>query len=515
MDKSFTIPFIFFALFYITCNSASAGTVAKDPAGTGTFSLIHAIKETVKLQPEIMLHNESVKSGEGNLTQARGQFDWKLQTSLEQTRKQTPFSASERGTYNEPFYMEDLTTYIFGISKQFRSGVSIVPSVQATQNTNKTFPESLPRNDLSIDFSIIIPLLRGNGYKITATAEFVAQSQLKSIELTLKHKISESIYNTALKYWRYLLKKKELEIYQTLETRASQYLSAVARLVEADEKPKSELEQLKANLASKTSSRILAEQEFFKARYTLGLAMGLSIEMISDLPDPTDSFPIVKQDLRSNQFDVQNLMATAKKNRADLLALESNVTAAHTILTKALDNREPKLDMTIKTGYSGLGEGDSISYSDSEGYRVAALFQLEFPVQNSAARGEIINRKSEYNQAVIRKTSLESNIHSNLIIAIQELCGSSEVSKIQKKAVSAYNKAVENEKKKYRFGMSTVTSVFSIEDRLISAQIQAIRSLQGYANALINLKYILGTLLHNQGQGYKVDLINLMEIPKM
>ena len=65
-------------------------------------------------------------------------------------------------------------------------------------------------------------------------------------------------------------------------------LEKIKILIEDEERPESDIDQLFANLASKRTNRIRAEQNLLEAKQALGIAMGLSVDEISSSPLPAD-----------------------------------------------------------------------------------------------------------------------------------------------------------------------------------------------------------------------------------
>jgi len=514
--------FIFLCGCLLILSSYAAAQTGKqnDTKQENGTNLIQAVKQTLINQPAILLHKEQVKYGEGNLQYTRGQFDWLLSTSLSQISETTPFTEAERNTVFESHNEQAETIYDLSLTKQFRSGISVSPSIETIRTDNLTFETSPTRNDAKIRFTITVPLLRGLGYEATGAQEIAAEQNLESLRLILRHKISESIKNTTLNYWNCLAARKRLDIYKQLEETAHGYVKGMKRLIDTDQKPAAELDQLKANSASKTSARISAEEELLKARHSLGIAMGLEFNEIMLLPEPGDPFPEVVKIAGFDDLKIKKLMRMACQYRADLQASKVNKKYAKTLLTASIKGKKPKVDFVLSAGYNGLDEGDDFSntrssISDTEGHYIAAALQAEYPFGNNSAKGLVGQRKSEYHQAVIQKADLERNIQSDLIVAIGELKRSFEAFQNERVSVASYRKTVDNEIKKLKNGMSTVTDVITTEDRLIRELFQEVTSTQDYANALINLRHVTGTILSSEEDWNEVSYDKLIEIPAL
>lgn len=508
---------LFFALFFLFSwlLILRSHAIAQEDA---KISLMQAVRYTLKNQSEILLGKEQVNYGEGNLQYTQGQFDVRLDTAIHHTIEQSPYTKIENSQHFEPYDEQRNTIFTLGLVKQFRTGVSVSPSIAVTRKDDATFDLVPTRNDTKLRFTITTPLLKGFGYAVAGAQEKAAKENLERLRLTLRHKISESIKSTTIFYWNYIAAEKKIGIYKESEEAAKKYLKNMKRLIDTDQKPAAELDQLIANLASKKSARLSAEKELVKARQSLGLAMGVEYHKLSQLSTPYDDFPELRDLIELDDSKYQELIEMTRLCRADLRASELDETKYNTLTTAAIKDKKPKLDLVLSAGYNGLDEGDRVSnawdsIADSDGYYVSAALQGEYFFVNNTAKGLVGQNLAKYHQAVISTTNLHRNIQSDLIIAIEDIKRSAEALESDRISVSSYRRALENEIKKIKLSISTVSDVIIVKDRLIRELLQEITSHQNYANALVSLRYVTGTILSTDTMSVEVSYDKLTTIP--
>ncbi|MFH2047565.1 MAG: TolC family protein [Pseudomonadota bacterium] len=483
------------------------------------LSIIDAIKTTLSHQPSIKIQEEEVQISKGALQQTQGQFDPTIIADINRTRNSTPLTAADRALYGRSKDVENLTTYTMSLSKKLRNGITIKPNLQMTRNDDLSFGAQTT-NKSSVNFALIFPLLKGSGKEAAGAEEMSAKIRLQASERDLRHTVSASVLETGNAYWTLLAAFMNLKILKETESRAQQLLEDVEKLVEADERPSSDLDQLRANLASKTGNRIQGEQNLYENYQQLGIAMGLQYSKIIELPTPADIFPeLLSEKKLSIISQREKFFQISTENRADLIALKKLQESARILLSAARLNMRPQLDLSFSMGYQGLEESDSESgYYDAfqenvRGLNGSAMISLVYPFGNNAPKGLYYQRKSSYQQARIRSTDLERNIHSDVAIAINALIQRTKELQESQKSVASYKKALENEKFKLKIGLSTVIDVVGIEDKYRNALLTDVVSHRQYAGALLQLRFATGTLLHEYNGEYTITMEQLAEIP--
>lgn len=499
---------------------ADAGAAPVASAQEG-LTLIQAIYDTIELQPDVLLQHEEVAESRGNFQMEAGQFDPALTSSLNyQTAEYAPtyYEHILYGIGNRAYTSTDSSV---SLEKKTRYGISFGPSV-GINRTHGISDYMIPTssNQTIVAFSLNVPILKGWGKDATGADEMAAAVELEASRLDLQHTIASSVKETVVAYWAYLEARMQLEILKQMEADSRSSLKNMKELVKGHDQPASNLDTFVADLADKTSQRISGEQDLFKARQNLGLAMGLRYETIDNLPMPADAYPNPdKKEALFTKLEPEQLFQEALRRRADYLALKKRETEARILLVAAANNLLPQLDVNGTIGYAGLKDGGNIDdyfkslTNELTGANYSAGITLTFPFGNNEAEGEHLKQRSQLRKAVIQTRNLDRKIRSGIVVDYQAIIRSiRELGEIRK-SVKHYRTAVSNEKIKFGMGMASVLDIINTQNFLRNSMLSEVAKMNSYATALVNLRYQTGTLLSVRGEGYTVMMDYLTHPP--
>jgi outer membrane protein TolC len=501
----------------LACAPASPG---QGTGGQGGITLQEALDVALAHGTQLQLGERQVRIGEGALIAAGAPFDARLTTSLS-TERSNSSSPSAVGALSSTLTRTVATS--IAIPKRFRSGIVVTPRMDVTRMAVAGVPGALTSR-AHVELDVLVPLLRDRGGGTTAAAERAARRVLDASELDARHSAAASALAVVVAYWNDLAAEERLRVYRSSELRAGQLVDDTRRLVEADERPAADLKQLLANLALKRAVRLAAEQASVEGREQLALAMGVGGDEPAVLPLPTTPFPDAKDSSAATSgspgtgADVP-LPAEALHRREDLAALRARRIAAEVQLGAAQKDLRPRLDLSVGMGYQGIASDDGFSGALSSFYRnVAGLdasvrLSYELPLASLAARGEVLRSSAAYDQACIREAELVRQISSGVRMAREALRHGREALLASREAVALSREAVDNEKRKFRLGMSTLFDVILAEDALTSARLGEIAGQQAYAVAIARLRYESGTILDSSGEKPSVNAESLEREP--
>jgi len=478
------------------------------------LTLLEVVTQTLARQPAIHIQREQVEIGKGALQAAGGQFDWQSQFALSYDRQETPLTNQNKQLTGKSTRENGITGYSLTLNRQFRSGISIQPGLEVTRNEDKTF-DSDTLNNGSIDFTVVMPLIKGRGRNVVTAGERAAQADLDGSELDLIHIVSQSVFRTVQAYWNYLAAQQQYTILQKTEERAGQLLRDVKKLIEADERPASDADQLLANLSDKTSGRIAAEQQLVAARHELGLAIGLPYTRFVNLLGAADAWPDPRRVRSTRLTAFQDMINIAISHRRDLAAVQKRKESARLLLLAVSDERKPQMDFYINSNLAGLDEGGGVSkafrFDDAASFE--AGIQFRYPLGNNQAVGTWIQQRSLFRRTQIETAEITRTITSNVSVALNAVRHNLQALLSAQKTVDSYRKALEIEKTKMRLGMATVIDVINTDDRLQNALLTEVNNRLLYANALAGLRFETGTLLDSAGKKFSVNAVAFSELP--
>lgn len=482
-------------------------------------SLKQAVEQTLLRQPAIRIQQQSVAAQKGVLQQARGDFDFAVTSSIKHSESRLPFTSVERALYGVDAQETRTTEYTVGLVKKTRLGIILNPNINLARVDDMNLGAATT-NRASLNFQVIIPLLKNFGKTVNAAEEMAAEDELRATEFTLTNTVSQSVRDTVQSYWSCVAAARQLAILRDAELRIKKLVESYRILYKKDEKPLAEVNQLEADLASKSESRIASEQSFFTAQQQLMIAMGLDGAALAGRIQPANAFPKMDNEYkRMEMIRASGLIDKAISRRTDLLALEVSSKAWKKRLTAAQRNRLPQLNLTLNAGYAGLEEGDEGSRyfqsvgSETEGPNGHVMLEFNYPFQNRAAKGLIQQRQARYEQAMIRIADTRRKIRSTVNVTVMKLKNAVKEYTNARKAAERYREAVRDEKKKLNMGMSTIIDVITFQDRLTNAELTLLSVQLKLINSIVQLRYETSTIVRAADKGYGVDVSELIRIP--
>ena len=474
------------------CLMAGEASLAQPSAAPG-IGLVEAIRLMLDQDPNLSIEESRVRSSRGALLSTQAPFDPLLFSTLDQRRTDDPLSESTSRERN-------ILTNSLGLTKRFRTGLSIEPEVQL-ERTEEGAAGVDAANLGTVAVTLRQPLLRGRGREANAAPERSAERQVAATELDLRQTTSERALTVIAQYWQARAALLNLEILRESEDRARDLFETTRKLIEADVTPAADLVQVEANVVAKETARIGGERAFFEARQALGREIGLPPERIAVLPFPSDPFPTVPASAVSTAADHPRWIARALERRADLQAARERRSAAE-FLREAADNAlKPQVDLLFTPSYSGLVQGGEAGsffsplYRNVPGASSALSLVLSWPTLNSRARGDLIQIEEAREQSALVADLISRQIGANIPVALDAVVRDAQQLDRATEAVRLFERAVENEEKKLRAGTSTLIDVISQRDRLTAARQSRVAAHLALAIAVAQLRFETGTLL--------------------
>lgn len=496
-------------------------------------SLMELSELTLEKNPSIQRQYLQVQQSKANLQIATSIFDYRLNASSGYDRNRLSlFQTDARNGLVDGHIRTNTYTLGGGLQRTFRSGMTAnlgldysrtadnFPLNSASEEVGAFYSDNITSTALSVSQ----PLLRGSGRKFAAASEKVAGIEVESNVLNLIFASSGELLNTVLAYWQYLNAYKSVKIYQENEDRVRKVLQVTHDLVEAEKKPAGDLIQVKADLTDKERQTLLAKQQLYNARRSLGRFVGLSEVESERLGVPVNEFPSIEASRYSTDIKLEDFITIARTNRTDLKSMIKTSEALGINLNVAGNSLKPQLDLGGFISYGGYDAGNSLRrivspLSQSEGRNVQFGVSLNylFPLNNNYAQANLVsNQIAISNQQVILDNQIR-NIELNVSIAYNNLNNSVLTVEKASQTLAYYQEVFENEQVKFQNGLSTILNLIFFQERLTFAQLDYLSAQQQFAQSIINLRYETGTLLpggsslafpENQSVFYQLPLSN-------
>jgi outer membrane protein len=477
------------------------------PAQSTTTTLAQAIESTLRQHPLLHIQEEQVRSNRGALLRAQSQFDRVIQSSASTGHTYSPLTEVERPLFGGASATTTLSALDASATQQFRNGISAGPTLSLTRTTDNLGAQ-LGRNQSHVAFQVNLPLLRGRGRSVVAAQETAGSIEIEASVLDLNQTISDLLVTTVTSYWTAIASRLTRNVYRDAEQRAQALLETVQALIDADKIPRSDINQVLANLQDRASSRAATEQQLLEATQQLARAMGTPIDGILQAPEPIDPLP---ETGGVPAEAAQPAIDKALTRRADYLATRRRIDEAQVLSRAARNQLKPQLDLLLSTGYSGLREGariDQFLISPAQGVHgmdVTGGIRYQLPLQRRAAAGTILSADAAARQAALRSEDVARNIASAVVVALEGLRHATRQLTAVDESVRQFRTALDNERAKYRLGVGSLVDVLTVEDRLTGVLTSQVQAELLYAIAIARLRQATGTVVEPDKTAQNID----------
>jgi outer membrane protein TolC len=477
-------------------------------AAAGPITLADAVGSALTKNPAIQAERETVRAAEADVLVQDGPFDFNVDSVIGYRRSYSPYTPSI-------VQIDNITNFRLGVSKQLPFGLVIEPSIELLRR-DSVIPAVVsgtvaPQNIAMLRLQLRQPILRGFGAAASANYDAAEQIALAAGH-EARHLAAGRVLAVVTAYWRARGASSSVASLLEAERRAEQMVKEGRELVEADQRPRADLEPLEASLADRTRLRLVAEQEELDAKAMLGLEMGLAPEEIASMASLANALP---RPITSTPSLSQAELEAAIARRDDLRAAETRIAAADIVLSASQNAALPQLDVVGEIGYSGIAEGAEFQRvfepigSNIPGVNAGASLLLRWPVENSASRGLLARAVAERRRAQIQRDDVSRRARTQLTLAQQNVRATRAALSRARQAQRHYRVSVENERIKLMSGHATVIDVILTEDRTSAANLAEISSHVAYAIALAELAFVEADLIRGEGDQVDVNLPRL------
>jgi outer membrane protein TolC len=470
---------------------------------TPKLELLQAVSRALSRHPQITAQQAQIEISQGAKAIESSIFDPLLQSGLTQTFTVIPPLIPGLNAIGPGTDTINQTSYSLNGTKLYRSGVSVTPYYQLNRNVDSyLYPNGY--SSASAGITVNAPLLRKRGAKIVAAPERAAEMEVQATQHDFEFLLARIANAVAQDYWSLVAAYRNLDVALSAESRGQAYVENTQALINADHVPRSDINEVLANLAGRTEVRIAAQNALVIARQRLSQDIGQSAEEIAEpLGDPADDFPAVPAtpDLSDSTSFLKQRLNQAFTRRADYQAALIRKEKSLILLPVAQNALRPALNVTVSGGYQGLrggrGVGDvfASTFSGVRGPTVSAGLTYSYPLGNHAAFGALQQAQASIRQAEVSIQEVARDISETTTVAVDSV--RSAILRVERAqmTVNFAQQALTGARDKYRAGFGSVVEILQFEDRLNSALSDQVQARLSYALALVQYRFSVGTLV--------------------
>lgn len=447
------------------------------------LSLNQALQEALLSNLNLKLEKEKLAEAIGVTRAAEGIFDTTITAGASAgQREYTPLL---------PGGIEDETTgnWSAGISKTFTPGTKLDLSWDNGYIDNSPVTYLLnPINSSGLNLTLTQPLLEGFGADNQTARIRAAEKQQQASGLVVESRAADLAAEVKNSYWNLVFSWQDIDVQKLSLELAKKLLEETAEKIDAGKLANVEIFRPQSEVARREELLITAER-------AIGLADDrMKILLNSDAWDDS-LIPTDLPDVEIKDLDIQAIMENAFNNRPDLKAAKLYTEAAEIALLSAKDRTKPSLSLLGSVGLGGTDDsyGDSLdnlaSNSDTS-WLVGLAFST--PLDNSFAKGEMIQAEAVRNQARTSSQILKQEVRRSVRSALRDVNLAVKAMEATKKTSLSTLKGLEAEQIKFDAGRGTTLDVLVAQESYSTALSKENLAKINYAKTLAELDRIQG-----------------------
>jgi outer membrane protein TolC len=407
-------------------------------------------------------------------------------------------SANPDLTQAAPSYTMLASETNFALAKLFRSGVEVATAL-AVERTSPSAAVGPTLNQIAATATVTVPLMQGRGGGFSAALEQAAVYDHRGAIEALRAAAADALFRATLAYWEYVSAAQRAAIQRAAVERSRRAVEEIAVLIRADERPRSDMDLMVANAASKQAAVLAAERQLTDARTALALAVGLDFDAASSLGPPPGEFPPHHPTVGA--LGVAELIRDALPHHYEIAAADRQRESARVLRDGAARQLRPRFDIRFGTGYTGQAGGGGLGrffhplFRNTLGPNASVTFVLEPSAINSQLRGSLISADAEYAQASIAADDAARRIRLRIANAVEGLANTGAQLASTREAVDRSRLALETVQRNFELGAATVFDRILAEDTVTNAELADLTARAQYAVAIAQLQFARGVVV--------------------
>jgi outer membrane protein TolC len=487
--------------------TSTAPLPAQLPARVGAPERRIGLKEMVKLtiehNYELALAETDVAQTLADLVHAEGSFDFDLGANASYARSlgrvATTFSPVDQ--YHGDLTLSKRMGWNGTVSLSARGDV-----VTAELLTGRRFSDNIA----TLQLTILQPLLRDAGHDVAYAGIDLAALQREIQALTLRAHAAQIVRDVVYAYVELVYAQQTVEIRKGALQLSRDQLKLTEKQIDVGRVTEVEAIPVKRAISQHEEELVVAQRQVFDRSIELRRLIGLPLEADAELLVAADRPSIVVPPFEFEAYLVrlraQSPALKAAKRAEDRASLDARVTA---------DRLKPRIDLRLFGGPQGGTTTFDIPSRATITNAAAALVRFadvtagaslvfDLPFQNRVAEGEYESALVRLKRAQIVNESLESQLRSAALIAINRIRSAAQRVALTRAATRFAGQAVDAERVRFSAGRTTNFSVLQREDELADAQLRELRPLVDYMQVIADLEALSTDILER----YDVHLPN-------
>lgn len=423
----------------------------------------------------------------------RGRFDPELFASAEFARVEALETARSTGEQFSVRAEDQL--FLGGARSTLPTGTDIELSAAQSRSSSNRAPT---QQETRLGLTVTQALLRGFGPTVNLATVRQAELETLASKYELRGFVEALLAETESAYWRHVLAREEIAIFErSLEVARQQY-DQVSQRIEVGVLPQTEAAAARTEIAVREQALIDARSSLRAARLELMRLMnaGPMNRMEREIV-PTSDAQLAPEPIE----DETERIVLARQSRADLSEARLRLEQNRLEVIRTRNGLLPRLDLFIAVGKTGYGASfdDSVSELDGPTYDFAIGAEFSQALGQLVAEGQYEASRAARDQAAASVRNLEQIVEFDVLLALNDLERARQQIQATTTTRELQEKTVQAEIERFDVGTSTTLLVAQAQRDLLQAQINEIGAIVAYRLALIRLHLAEGSMLERRG----------------
>ncbi len=461
--------------FLVTMSFLNSSYLCQDSTILSFDKFIKIVKEH---HPLMVVANNKIREGIANQTLARGGFDPTLYGNLDQKY------------FDDKQYYSTLYT---GLKIPTWFGVTLDAGYEQNRGVFLSPENTVPDEGLWFA-GISVPLGKGLVIDKRRTDLRQASIYLQSTQAERNNMVNELILRASSTYWEWFSSFYNYQVYQEAVTNATFRLQAIKQSAFLGDRPLIDTLEASIQLQDRQINLLEANMNLMKNQAMLEVFLWADGKTPLELDEKT--IPESKNDILIKNIDpsIETQINTIVENHPIAYIYQFKIEKMS--LTRKLKAENLKPEINLK--YNPLAENQNnnpLSNYSINNYKWGASFY--FPIFIRKERGDLQKYKIYEENAQLDFVNKLQELTYKVNVELVNLENTSSQIDIYISNVSSYKKLLDSELVLFQNGESSLFMINSREIKYIESQIKWISSISKNQNAVVKLKYALGTLYND------------------
>jgi outer membrane protein TolC len=402
------------------------------------------------------------------------------------------------------------------IQKSFLTGTTVsLGLTNSTVQSNSVRNIFSPATSSSLSLTIAQNLLQGFGPAVNSRQIRIAKNNREVSDLTFKLQVETTVASVVELYWQLVALNDQVRVAKDAIAAAQRLYEDNKRQVEVGTLAPIEVTRAEAQIATGEQQLVIAQTQVLQQETILKTALsrnGVASPVVADARViPTDQINVPDVEPIS---PIQDMTAMALAARPELAQSRIQITNQELTMRGSKNALLPTLQAVASVANNGLA-GDLANNANGSAFFIggygnvlsqifarnfpsySAGFNLQIPLRNRAAQGQVINDELTLRQQQLALLRLENQVRVDVQNALIGLTQARAQYQSAVKARVLQAQTLDAEQKKLALGASTIYNVINDQQALTLAESNAVSARAAYARAKVEMDRATGQILVN------------------